>query len=185
MTCCSRICVRARDPNEGMPMKSLVYVMAALAVLLTSATIARADAPQLPPLREGLWESHTRQTTKGSNTETVLRLCRTHDYDQTVRSSMNLAGENTRKLNQCTEKVKRRSASSYSSEMHCAKDSSVTKVTMTFQGDTSYHMDMQLKKGGSETVMIIDDRYVGSCPADMKPGDAVTGDGKKMNLASP
>jgi hypothetical protein len=158
---------------------------ATLAMLLTAAAIARADEPQLPPLREGLWESHTQQTTKGNKTETVLKLCRTHEYDQTVRSSMNLAGENTRKLNQCTEKVKRRSASSYSSEMHCAKDGSATKVTMTFQDDTSYHMDMHLKKGGSEIVMIIDDRYVGSCPPDMKPGDAVTGDGKKMNLAAP
>jgi hypothetical protein len=116
----------------------------------------------------------------------VLKLCRTHEYDQTVRSSIQLAGENTRKLNQCTEKVKRKSANSYSSEMHCARDGSVTKVTMTFQDDTSYHMDMHLKNsGGSETEMIVDDRYVGSCPSDMKPGDAVTGDGKKMNLATP
>jgi hypothetical protein len=160
-------------------------IFAALAMLLTAAAIARADEPQLPPLREGLWESHTQQTTQGNKTESVLKLCRTHAYDQTVRSSMNLAGENTRKLNQCTEKVKRKSASSYASEMHCAKDSSVTKVTMTFQGDTSYHMEMHLKKNGSETAMIIDDRFVGSCPSDMKPGDAVTGDGRKMNLASP
>jgi len=36
----------------------------------------------------------------------------------------------------------------------------------------------------SQTVTIIDDRFVGSCPADMKPGDAVMGDGKKMNLGA-
>jgi Protein of unknown function (DUF3617) len=160
-------------------------LLAAAAMLLASTAIARADDPQLPPLREGLWESHTQQKTKTNKSESVLKLCRTHEYDQTVRASMKLAGQNTRKLNQCTETVKRKSTNSYSSEMHCAKDGSVTKVTMTFQGDTSYHMDMHLKNGGSETVMIIDDRYVGSCPSDMKPGDAVTGDGKKMNLASP
>jgi hypothetical protein len=160
--------------------------LAAAAILLVWAAIARADEPQLPPLREGLWESHTLQKSKTNKTESVLKLCRTHEYDQTVRSSINLAGENTRKLNQCTEKVKRKSANSYSSEMHCARDGSVTKVAMTFQGDTSYHMDMHLKSGnGAETEMTVDDRYVGSCPADMKPGDAVTGDGKKLNLASP
>jgi hypothetical protein len=161
-------------------------LLAAAAMLLASAAIARAEEPQLPPLKEGLWESHTLQKSKTNKTESVLKLCRTHEYDQTVRSSIKLAGDNTRKLNQCTEKVKRKSANSYSSEMHCARDGSVTKVTMTFQGDTSYRMDMHLKNGsGSETEMIVDDRYVGSCPSDMKPGDAVTGDGKKMNLASP
>jgi hypothetical protein len=159
-------------------------LLPAFALLLASA-IAHADELQLPPLREGLWESHTQQINKANKTDSVLKLCRTHEYDQTVKSSMKLAGENTRKLNQCTEKVKRKSANSYSSEMHCAKDGSVTKVTMTFQGDTSYHMDMHLKSGKSDTVMIIDDRYVGACPSDMKPGDAVTGDGKKMNLTSP
>jgi hypothetical protein len=162
-----------------------IRVLAAAAMLLASTTIARADDPQLPPLREGLWESHTQQKTKENKIDSVLTLCRTHGYDQTVRASIKLAGENTRKLNQCTETVKRKSATSYSSEMHCAKDGSVTKVTMTFQGDTSYHMDMHLKNGRSETLMTVDDRYVGSCPSDMKPGDAVTGEGKKMNLASP
>jgi Protein of unknown function (DUF3617) len=161
-------------------------IPAAAAMLLAWTAIARADEPQLPPLREGLWESHTQQKTKANKTESVLKLCRTHDYDQTVRSSIQLAGQNTRKFNQCTEKVKRKSANSYSSEMHCARDGSVTKVTMTFQGDTSYHMEMHLKNaGGSETDMTVDDRYVGTCPSDMKAGDAVTGDGKKMNLASP
>jgi hypothetical protein len=160
-------------------------ILAAAAMLLASATIARADEPQLPPLKEGLWESHTQQKTKTNKIESVLKLCRTHEYDQIVRASVKLAGENTRKLNQCSETVKRKSANSYSSEMRCVIDGSVTKVTMTFQGDTSYRMDMHLKNGKSETEMIIDDRYVGSCPSDMKPGDAVTGEGRKMNLASP
>jgi hypothetical protein len=68
--------------------------------------------------------------------------------------------------------------------MHCDKDASDTKMTVTYQSDTSYHMEMHMKRGQSESVTIIDDRLVGRCPADMKPGDAVTGDGKKMNLGT-
>jgi hypothetical protein len=30
-------------------------------------------------------------------------------------------------------------------------------------------------------VMIMDSKYLGSCPADMKPGDAVMADGKKIS----
>jgi hypothetical protein len=162
-----------------------IEVLPAFAILLVSAGIARADAPTLPPLKEGLWESHTQQVVKKNKTQTVLDLCRTHEYDESIKASMKLAGENLRILKQCTETVTRRSANSYSSEMHCVKDGSVTKVTMTFQGDTSYRMEMHVKEGKSETETTVDDHYVGNCPADMKPGDAVTADGKKMNLRSP
>jgi hypothetical protein len=160
-------------------------VMSAFAMLLVSIVIARADAPPLPPLKEGLWESHTQQIIKKNKTQSVLELCRTHEYDESIKASMKLAGENLRKLKQCTETVTRHSANSFSSEMRCVKDGSVTKVTMTFEGDTSYRMEMRVKEGKSDTETIVDDRYVGSCPADMKPGDAVTADGKKINLRSP
>jgi hypothetical protein len=159
--------------------------LSAFAMLLVSIVIARADTPTLPPLKEGLWESHTQQTIKKNKTQTVLELCRTHEYDESIKASMKLAGENLRQLKQCIEKVTRRSANSFSSEMRCVKDGSVTKVTMTFEGDTSYRMEMHVKEGKSDTATIVDDRYVGACPADMKPGDAVTADGKKMNLRSP
>ena len=37
-----------------------------------------------------------------------------------------------------------------------------------------------MNAGKSETVMIMDAKYLGSCPTGMKPGDAVTADGKKI-----
>ena len=57
---------------------------------------------------------------------------------------------------------------------------SVTKINYTFQGDTASHTEMHMNAGKSETVMIMDAKYLGSCPAGMKPGDAVTADGKKI-----
>jgi hypothetical protein len=41
-----------------------------------------------------------------------------------------------------------------------------------------------MKSGDSESVTIIDSRYLGSCPADMKPGDTVMADGTKMSLGA-
>jgi hypothetical protein len=155
-------------------------------MLLASIAIARAEEPpQLPPLKEGLWEAHTQQIINKNKTESMLRLCRTHEYDNSIKASMKQAGENMRKSKQCTETVTRKSANRFLSEMHCDADGSVTKVTMTFQGDTSYRMEMHVKNGKSDAATIINDRYVGPCPADMKPGDAVTGDGRRMNLATP
>jgi len=43
---------------------------------------------------------------------------------------------------------------------------------------------MHTNDGKSETVMIIDAKYLGSCPAGMKPGDVVTADGKKISGGS-
>jgi hypothetical protein len=146
--------------------------------------IASADELQLPPMKEGLWESHTQQVIEQKKYETAMKICQTHELEKSMKS----AGESLRKQNQCTEVVTRQSANSYSSESHCDKGpltGSVTKTTITYQGDTSSHMELRMKNGPSETVTIIDSRYLGSCPADMKPGDAVMADGAKMNLGTP
>jgi hypothetical protein len=58
---------------------------------------------------------------------------------------------------------------------------SISKTTMTYKGDTSYHIEQHMT-GKSESVTIIDESYLGSCPPDMKPGDVVMADGKKMNI---
>ncbi len=162
-----------------------ISILSAFALALVSAGIASADEPQLPPLKEGLWEAHTQQTIQKNKFETVVKLCRTREFDKSLKASMKSVGENLRKTNRCTENVNQLSASSYSTEMHCEKDGTVTKTVVSFQGDASYHMEMHRISGQSESITIIDDRYVGSCPADMKPGDAVTGDGKKMHLGNP
>jgi hypothetical protein len=77
--------------------------------------------------------------------------CKTHEFDKSMQSSTKSVGENMRKLKRCTEIVTQQSANGYSTAMHCDKDGFVTKTTMTYQGDTSYHMEMPMKDGQSET----------------------------------
>ena len=161
------------------------YLLLTCAMALVSAGIAVAGEPELPPLKEGLWESHTTMVIQNTKHETVLKLCRSHDFDKSMKDQSKTTGENLRKTRQCTDQVTQQSAGSYSSESHCAKDGSVTKTTVTFQGDTSYHMEMHRTANQSESVTTIDDKYVGSCPADMKPGDTIMADGKKFNFFSP
>jgi hypothetical protein len=162
-----------------------IHLLTTCAMVFVAAGIAGADEPQLPPLKEGLWESHTQMVIQNNKHESTLKVCRTHEIDKSVKEKTKAIGENLRKSRQCTDVITRQSAASYSSESHCAKDGSVTKTTVTFQGDTSYHMEMHRKDNQSESATTIDDKYVGSCPVDMKPGDAVMGDGKKFNLVGP
>jgi hypothetical protein len=162
-----------------------ISILSSFALMLVTAAIAYADEPQLPPLKEGLWESHTQQVMQSNKFQTVMKLCRSHAFDKSMKASAKSTGESLRKMNQCTDVTSQISPNSFLSELNCAKDGSVTKTTVTYQGDSSYHMEMHRKDSKSESVTTIDDRYVGSCPADMKPGDAIMADGKKMSLGTP
>jgi hypothetical protein len=166
-------------------MRMKIHLLTTSAMVFVAAGIAVADQPELPPLKEGLWESHTQMIIQNSKHDSVLKLCRNHQFDKFLKDQSKSTGENLRKARQCTDTITQQSAGSYSSESHCAKDGSVTKITATFQGDTSYHMEMHRKDNQSESVTTIDDKYVGSCPVDMKPGDTVMADGKKFNLFTP
>ena len=45
-------------------------------------------------------------------------------------------------------------------------------------------MEMHMNVGKTETLMTMDSRYLGSCPAGMKPGDSVMADGKKISVGN-
>jgi hypothetical protein len=68
-----------------------------------------------------------------------------------------------RKKNECTSNVTQPSTNSYVEESRCAKGpnaGSVTKVVYTYQGDTASHTEMHMNVGKSETVVIIDAKYL-------------------------
>jgi hypothetical protein len=50
----------------------------------------------------------------------------------------------------------------------------------TNHGDTAYHMEMHLSGKDIQVVSTMDGTYLSSCPAGMKPGDAIMPDGKKI-----
>ncbi|HEY2035307.1 MAG TPA: DUF3617 family protein [Rhizomicrobium sp.] len=59
-------------------------------------------------------------------------------------------------------------------------------VAMTYSGDGVYHMDMQSQfsppiAGHSQSHIVQDGKWVGPCPADMKPGDMMI-NGMKINM---
>jgi hypothetical protein len=154
----------------------------AFLVVLLSAWIGIADADGIkpPPTKEGLWETHSTQTLQGKTVfDKSVQMCQSKETTKSMQSS----GEELRKKNECTSNVTQPSANTYVEESRCAKGpnaGSVTKVVYTYQGDTASHTEMHMNVGKAETVMIIDAKYLGSCPAGMKPGDLMI-DGKIMS----
>lgn len=148
-----------------------------VAVLSVSIGIAGADGIKLPPTKEGLWETHSTQTQQGKTvSDRSVKMCQSKELTKSMQSN----GEELRKRNECTSSVTQSSTNTYVEESRCAKGpnaGSVTKVVYTYQGDTASHTEMHMNVGKSETVMIMDAKYLRSCPAGMKPGDLIM-DGK-------
>jgi hypothetical protein len=147
-------------------------------VLLASSVVARADEPKPPPTKAGLWETHGTHTQEGKTVpDHTVKMCQSSD----TTKAMQAQGEELRKRNECTSHITRPSPDTYVEESSCAKGAnagSVTKVVYTNQGDTASHTEMHMNVGKSETVVIIDAKYLGSCPAGMNPGDLMMDDGK-------
>jgi hypothetical protein len=149
-------------------MKMLVYAIAVLAM-----PIGVAHAVNLPPLHEGLWQTHTQDIGSPGNkkTESMLDICRNHAMDQHTESLVN-------NMKGCTKVSENVEGSTYTSEMRCVVGNTVidSKGIVTVEGDTSAHSETHTTytpafAGETGGVMIQDSKYVGSCPADMQPGD--------------
>jgi hypothetical protein len=155
-----------------------------VAALSASIGIGRADEFKRPPTKEGLWETLSTQIQQGKTvSHGSAKMCQSKD----ITESMRVNGEELRKKNACTSTVTRPSPNTYIEESRCAKGpsaGSVTKVVYTHQGDTASHTEMHMTLGNTETVMIMDAKYLGSCPAGVKPGDLIMSDGKVISGAN-
>lgn len=160
-----------------MRLRPVLFV----AVLSASIGIAGADEFTPPPMKDGLWETHSSQTQQGKAVfDTSVKMCQSKELTKSMQSN----GQELRKKNKCTSAVTQPSPNTYVEESRCAEGpsaGSVTKVIYTYQADTASHVEMHLNAGKSETVMIMDSKYLGSCPAGMKPGDVVMADGEKIS----
>jgi hypothetical protein len=155
--------------------RSLLYAMTAV---LLPIGIAQAGGP--PEGREGLW-SLSRQTidNPGGKKEVwpPMTVCLSHAYNEHVL-------ELAKKMPGCTTVSESTEGNKYFTESRCVVGNTVidTKATTTLQADTYTHGEGHTTYtppmgGKTETIMISDAKYLGSCPAGMQPGDRKTADG--------
>ena len=149
-----------------------------VAALSAPISIAGSDEFKPPPMRDGLWETHSTQSQQGKTVfDSSIKTCQSKELTRSMESS----GAELRKKNKCTSTVTQPSPNTYVEESRCAEGpnaGSVTKVIYSYQGDTASHTELHMSAGKSETVMIMDSKYLGNCPVGMKPGDTVMPDGK-------
>jgi hypothetical protein len=147
-------------------------------LLLAGVGVYAADPPAM---KEGLWSIHTVSVDQPGNnkTEGTVKLCRSHAYDERIRT---MAAQKSAKT--CKTISENSTGGTTTTETECTVASSVlkTKGTVTFSGDsahsethTTYTPAMY---GTSESTMVMDQKYLGACPAGVEPGDRIGPDGK-------
>jgi len=153
----------------------------AAALLLLIGTAIGADPPDV---KEGLWSIHTQTIDNpgSKKSESSTTICRSHAYDQHVQSLSKSA------MKGCTLKESSE-GSKHISELHCvvAGTAIETKGTSVFQGDTSTHSETHTTYtpafyGVTDSTMTQDQKYLGSCPAGVQPGDLTLADGTVNHL---
>lgn len=145
---------------------------------LLAATIALAGGP--PALKEGLWLLNRQAIDNPGNKKEVwppIKICRDHAYDQYVLQLV-------KKVPGCTTVSESTHGNTYLIDMKCVIGTTTleTKSTTTAQGDTASHGESHTlytpaMDGKTETIMIADAKYLGSCPAGMQPGDRMDANG--------
>jgi hypothetical protein len=144
----------------------------------TTAT-ANNDTPssEAPLEKEGLWSVHTVtvENPGDKKREGNQSVCRNHAYDE--------YGKTLAKRPEC-KNTETFTHGTLVSESDCTVGGSVihTKGTVTFTGDTAAHGETHSTYtppayGVADSTMVMDQKYVGPCPAGTEPGDIMGADG--------
>jgi hypothetical protein len=156
------------------------FATAVAALLLTSTALYAANPPEM---MEGLWSirNHTIDNPGNKKTDSTSTLCRSHAYDQHVL-------ELAKTMIHCTinESV---DANKFSVTTHCVVACTVVDSTSTaiFTGNTAAYSETRATYnpalgGISEMSVIQDEKYLGSCPPGLRPGDMTRADGTVVHL---
>ena len=154
--------------------------------LAASGLVLLAAGPTDPPeVKEGLWTIHMETTNNpsGKKSEGNYTLCRSHEFDQASRATeKNMKGCNT--LSESFQN------GNYSSEIQCKMGATTidSKGTTTFTGDTAIHSETHTSYspalgGVTDSVIVMDSKYTGSCPEGVVAGDRTNQDGTVIHLA--
>ena len=136
-----------------------------------------------PPMKEGLWSVHTETTSQPGDKKVVgnRSLCRSHAYDDDVRARAKALAAN------CKTIVDKYEGGKYESETECVMAGTTAhgKTTVTRTGEDAARTETQTTYspalgGMTATIIVMDQKYVGACPAGVDPGDSIAADGTVM-----
>ena len=157
-----------------------VTLMTAVALATIFSMAAHAD--DYPPRKAGLWEVAVHNPAPVP--DATIRMCIDPDTDQMFHK---FSGDVRAK--HCSKSEVKVTGSTVNADSICKMGGTTmtTNLTTTYTGDSAYHVDIKShfdppKAGQSDVTITQDAKWMGDCPADMKPGDLDMGHGLKFNI---
>ncbi len=150
-----------------------------------AATVSVARAAGPPRLLEGLWEIsvHSTENPGGKETEYSFRLCRDHAFDKQT-------DELVKNNKNCATNCRAWDADRFSGgvPLHRVRHRHRVERAVRLSEDTAVHSESAATYtpplyGKTDETMVQDQRYLGNCPAGMKPGDRILADGSLVRRA--
>ena len=178
-----RSAVKGIAPGVGgaLRMRSQMRVSAVLASCCFTCIAASAWANDMPARKPGLWEVSMHMDTANAPTE-VTKLCLDAATDAAMQGLASTSSS-------CSKKEMRRDGDVVTSNSVCKFGGTemTSQAVATFSGDTAYHVEIKTQykppmMGRGESTMTQDAKWVGACPADMRPGDVIAPNGMRMNM---
>ena len=142
------------------------------AALMLPLAAPAADDP--PPVSEGLWDVLIHSTEQPGDKEHVFKyqICRTHEYDKRATAL-------ARSVPGCVMNSTLGADGTFTTDGHCT----VSGTVIESKGQSQSHGDAVHAEaratytpalgGKTAEVDVSDEKLVGPCPPDMKPGDRI------------
>ena len=165
-------------------MQAKMSVRAAMLLCVPAVLAATASADMWPHRKPGLWQMT--MTMQGAPMPPMKsKYC----VDAATESALIAAGQNAANK-MCKSSGFRMTGGAGSVDAVCKFDNitSTSHTTIMFAGDSAYHSETRSHMSPApaymkaDSVMTSDARWIGPCPAGMKPGDAVLANGMHMHL---
>jgi hypothetical protein len=155
---------------------------AAAVLLLSYGTVRAADQPFM---KEGLWSTHDVDITNPGNklSDSTNKICRSHAWEQQVQV------ESKKVMKSCTVLSDTTEGNKHLTETKCQISgiTLTTKAVVTILNEDSVHSETHTTYSPSmgnlsDETSIRDQKYLGSCPTGISPGDMVLSDGTVRHL---
>lgn len=150
--------------------------------LVVAAAQAAAAEPDLPKRKPGLWETTVSMPGMPGGAMPAMKMCIDAATDDLV------GGPNGAGREHCEKVDIRHESARYVIESVCRFGETKTHTTGWFEGsfDSDYHGELNTTydppmQGMKDGKVVIAGRWLGACPADMKPGDMLLPNGMKIN----
>ncbi len=170
-------------PSSSMPCRPC------LAALLALAVAGAAAGPAFPERKPGLWEMRTNAEGPRKDKEMVVTQC----ADAATDKALQEYGLSQPKMNRkfCKEQMRNEAGKMLVHTEVCKQSETTVTRRIVISGDfnSAYRVQSHTtyepmpKTSPPRDDMVAEMRWLGACPAGMKPGDMAMPGGMKMNIA--